>query len=556
MAEYRLSCVAEIERQMAFAPLRSRLQQLDAAEALLLELDADRAYPPDFVLFRITGFHRKTGSAGELLTGLALQHDLGLLLERGSEPLDLRADGQPQPVLDLDEVCRRFNVSSKTIQRWRRRGLPARRYQFADGRKRVGFLLGSVERFVGGHAEQVRSASNFSQVDDHELGEILRRARRLASLCGGHRQEVARRIGRRLNRSPLTVLHLVDQHDRAHPDQAIFPQGDAPLTAGQRAEAERLFAAGHPLRSIARRLGRTRVEIYRVVLDARVRAALGQKCRFIDDELFHQPDAAEVIDQIINQDALGEGSGQPELRRVPTGLPPYLADLYRRPLLTPSRERGLFLRYNYCKYRYATLAQALDENTVRARHLRTLDSWYRQAQDARNALAEANLRLVVSVARRHLRPGVDFMELVSEGNLTLLRAIESFDVARGNRFSTYATLALMKGFARAAPALAGASAAGSGRITALPESLPDQRGQRDVELAENRDLAAGLLSRLSRRERGVVDARFGLAGESCSLRQTAAQLGLSRRQVRRLELSALAKMASAADDVLGYSDEE
>src|SRR5205807_4491731 len=55
---------------------------------------------------------------------------------------------------------------------------------------------------------------------------------------------------------------------------------------------------------------------------------------------------------------------------------------------------------------------------------------------------------IFGTARKHWRAGLNLMELVSDGNLTLLRAIESFDIHRGNRFSTYATLALMKGFAR------------------------------------------------------------------------------------------------------------
>ena len=59
---------------------------------------------------------------------------------------------------------------------------------------------------------------------------------------------------------------------------------------------------------------------------------------------------------------------------------------------------------------------------------------------ARNRMIESNLRLVVSIARPYQNQGVAFMDLIEEGNLGLIRAVEKFDPDMGNRFSTYATL--------------------------------------------------------------------------------------------------------------------
>jgi len=112
---------------MTFTPADTRSAQISAAETLVHDLDATKAYPLDFVVFRITGYHPKRVST-ELLTGLALQHDLGLLIEKLSETLDLAVREIAEPVLSIDDVTERFNVTSKTIQRWRRRGLPARRF--------------------------------------------------------------------------------------------------------------------------------------------------------------------------------------------------------------------------------------------------------------------------------------------------------------------------------------------------------------------------------------------------------------------------------------------
>ena len=78
---------------------RPRPAQVAAAEELLHKLDPAKAYPFEFVVYRITGYRPKTRS-GDLLTGIALQHDLGLLIEQVSDTLDVRTQGVAEPVLD------------------------------------------------------------------------------------------------------------------------------------------------------------------------------------------------------------------------------------------------------------------------------------------------------------------------------------------------------------------------------------------------------------------------------------------------------------------------
>ena len=80
-----------------------------------------------------------------------------------------------------------------------------------------------------------------------------------------------------------------------------------------------------------------------------------------------------------------------------------------------------------------------------------IEALYEQAVATKNEIVRANLRLVVSIAKRHVTPDQNFFELVSDGNMSLLRAVEKFDFARGNKFSTYASWAIMKNFARTIP---------------------------------------------------------------------------------------------------------
>src|SRR3954447_4423304 len=217
MAAFRIDSIDQLARQMTFTPAETRSMQLASAEALLHELDPTKAYPLDFVVFRITGYHPKSANSdllsNHLLTGMALQHDLGLLIERLSDTLDVQTTALAEPVLSIDDVTEKFNVTSKTIQRWRRRGLPARKFLFPDGKRRVGFLLSSVERFFCAHRDQVPRDANTTRLDHNEYDRILRRARMLARESGCWEAEIARRIARKLNRSPLTILHTLRKHE-------------------------------------------------------------------------------------------------------------------------------------------------------------------------------------------------------------------------------------------------------------------------------------------------------------------------------------------------------
>src|SRR4051812_39569656 len=121
MARFRLDSLGDLARQMSFTPHEALVAQIASAEDLLHDIDQAKAYPLDFVIFRITGYRPKQINTNDLLTGLALQHDLGLLIERMSDLLDVRADALREPVLSIEDVTERFNVTSKTIQRWRRR---------------------------------------------------------------------------------------------------------------------------------------------------------------------------------------------------------------------------------------------------------------------------------------------------------------------------------------------------------------------------------------------------------------------------------------------------
>lgn len=557
MAKYRLDTLASLARQMTFTPADTRRAQVAAAEALLLSIDPAKAYPLDFVVFKITGYNPKTAEHEELLTGLALQHDLGLLVEQVSDSLDEFAPALAEPVLLIEDVAAKFNVTSKTIQRWRRRGLAARKFIFADGKRRVGFLLGSVERFLAANSDQVQRGANFSQVGPDERLGILKRARRLASECQCCVNEIARRIARKLNRSPLTILHTIRKHDEENPSAAIFPNAAPEIADADRLRMIRAFRQGNPLKQIARRHCRASSAVYRVILDERVARLNRRKVKFIDDPLYHGDDAERMIDAIVKAEEL-PASPTGEHARVPRDLPPYLAELYRTPLLTPARERALFLKFNFHKFQFVQARRRLEPQLAKTRHLDLLERLLRRSTEVKNDIVRANLRLVVSVARKHLRPGLNLMELISDGNITLMRAAESFDIHKGVRFSTYATLALMKGFARSVPQMLAQRKRGTADDAMF--EVPDRRSDVAAERMQERDQLRALLKSLTDRERKVLLAHYGVDLDDPAARRTriaaddapatyeqvAASLGLSKQRVRQIERAALAKLRTAA----------
>jgi RNA polymerase sigma factor (sigma-70 family) len=542
MAKFRLSVLANLARQLSFTPLETRAAQIASAEVLLHDLDPHKAYPIDFVVFRITGYQPKTDGNSDLLTGLALQHDLGLLIEQLSDGLNLFAAKIGEPVLAIDDVTDRFEVTSKTIQRWRRRGLPARRFVFADGKRRVGFLLSSVERFIAAHRDQLGSTTVCTAMLDDEQSQIVRHARRLACECHCTETEISLRIGKKFHRTPMAVLHTLRKHDAEHADQAVLPLAALPLSDEQTARIVAGRKRGLDIKSLARKLRRPRSIIYRTLVQDRVARLNKRKIRFIDDPLYHEADAGRMITDIVSQQELDTVAAAIDTR-IPRDLPPYLRDLYRTRLLSPARERALFLKFNFHKFQFVAARRRLEPEFAGARDLGVLEQHLRESTATKNDILQANLRLVVSIARRHVRPGVCLMELISEGNLILMRAIEGFDIHKGNRFSTYATLALMKGFAQAVPAML-ASHRGSIDVEIL-SGLPDSRHDNLADRRLDKDHVQALLGRLSDRERQVLQAHYGLDSDSsATYEQVGQRMGLTKQRVRQIEQTALAKLRS------------
>ncbi|HEX8201775.1 MAG TPA: sigma-70 family RNA polymerase sigma factor, partial [Isosphaeraceae bacterium] len=516
-------------------------------ERLLAEIESGKAYPYEYLCYRITGF-RPDGAPALVLDGGDVRHDLRLFVEDLSGTVGQKADQVAEPVLTVDAVSRRFNVSPRTVARWRRQGLVARRF-IIDGRTKVGFLESSLTRFVADHRAQVDRGTRFRQLTDEERDEIVRRARRMATVSQASLAEIARRIAHKMERSPETVRMTLKTYDSQHPDRAIFPPSTAPLDEEAKAQIYRQFRRGVSVDVLARQFGRTRSSIYRIINEMRALRILGVKLEFMPHPSFDDPAAHAEILGPLPEPVDGRA---PRRTKAPKGLPPYLASLYEVPLLSREQEMHLFRKMNFLKYQAHHLRERLDPGRAKTSELDRIEGLQEEALAVKNQIIRANLRLVVSIAKRHVGPSNNFFELVSDGNMSLIRAVEKFDYARGNKFSTYASWAIMKNFARTIPEENYRRDRFVTGHEEMFEAAADNRiDEHEYESVQKRmqEAVKGMLGRLDDRERRIIISRFGINGASeQTLEQLGRELGITKERVRQIESRAQDKLRKIAHE--------
>lgn len=235
---------------------------------------------------------------------------------------------------------------------------------------------------------------------------------------------------------------------------------------------------------------------------------------------------------------------------APAGLTPYLASLYQTRLLTKDEEQFYFRRMNWLKFRAATVRGRLDRKRATLRQIDQIEAWLTEAETVKSIIITSNLRLVVSIAKKFVDPGNSFEELVSEGNVALMRAVEKFNFALGNRFSTYATYAVQRHFFRVSQK----SRQLRTRFVASEESMRDRAEESGTDVGCTADQVAELtqvfrkfLADLEPREQQIVVARFGFDGKPPrTFRELGTEMGVCKERIRQIQSRAMEKLREMA----------
>jgi RNA polymerase sigma factor (sigma-70 family) len=296
----------------------------------------------------------------------------------------------------------------------------------------------------------------------------------------------------------------------------------------------------------------------------------------------------------------------PEPGNEPDLLGQYLSQITTTPLLTADQEVELAKRIEAGVYGAELLRRAdAGERTLGEQHRADLEAVVADGNRAKDRMIRANLRLVVAAARKHPHRGLPLLDVIQEGNLGLIRAVEKFDYTRGFKFSTYAmwwiNQFIRRGLAERARAirlpvhvveelsrlgrheydlhrrlgaepsieqLAAAAGMSVARVSELrrharatvsldaPVGEDDKTTVSDLiqdtdvlqasEVVEYQALAAqlrALIDTLPPRLALIITLRYGLhGGQPCTLNEVAERIGLTRERVRQLEKEALAEL--------------
>lgn len=543
MSRYRTKTLKQLsEQQVRFAPQAVRKKQILQAEEVLLAVDSSSEYSFSDICFQVTGY-RPEASEAAAISGVDLAHDLRCFVEDLSDSMDLTAADFGEPVLTVQEVSKQFNVSAKTVDRWRDRGLASRRLK-VNGRKRVAIPKSTLDRFVALHQEEIDRGRAFRQMTDAEREQIILDARQLAGEGHGL-TEVSRRLGEKLGRATETVRYTLRDYDKCHPENSIFPRMGSQVSVEQQSLMYDLYFQGVSVIDLARRFGKSKPGVHSIIAEVRVKRLKSTPIDFMDSDEFRVEGAEKLICGTPPDYDAGSAS------RIPSGLPAYLAELYKVPLLNKPQEQHYFRKMNFLKYQAAELQKTLDVRRTSARVARKMEALLNEADGVKNLLTRSNLRLVVSIAKRHLKPGVNFFELVSDGNMSLIRAIEKFDYARGNKFSTYASWAIMKNFARSVPQEHTRLDRFRTGYDEIFYDSTDGRGNAFAEELTNkaqRNAIMEILEELNGRERKVISCRFGLGkgSEPETLEEVGNRLGVTKERVRQIEVRTLEKLRRIA----------
>jgi len=291
----------------------------------------------------------------------------------------------------------------------------------------------------------------------------------------------------------------------------------------------------------------------RTILARKREAVFGREIEYIGGDVFLEADADRLAStppadsRVPLQRSVAEAQAA-----AGRSLSPYLASLYQTRLLSKDEEQFYFRRMNWLKFQAVQRRDRLDPRRATMKQLKQVEGLLAEAETIKAILITSNLRLVVSIAKKFNEPSYSFDELISEGNVALMRSVEKFNFALGNRFSTYATYAIQRHFFR----ISHKSRQHRSRFATDDEPVRDRAEEpRDVDACTPAqvDYLKGLfgrfLEKLEPREQQIVVARFGFDGDKPkTFRELGVEMGVCKERIRQIQTRAIEKLRTMAEE--------
>lgn len=286
------------------------------------------------------------------------------------------------------------------------------------------------------------------------------------------------------------------------------------------------------------------------VLRAKAEEILLGNYAFMDSPPFHEKDCEATLfaedEPTLPLVAWYQPTRDDVAGQTPSGTPQ---------LMKAPEEKLMFLRYNFCKVRLTRIQEQVAKTGLNKDLASQAVEWHHKMEHFREYLTRTNLALVLAMAKRTRLGDIDFAEIVSEGNMALLRAVDKFNVDRGFKFSTYACRAILKAFSRTAQKHS------RHRMRFPVEFEPEQEKSdwsdkkrdavQDDIVDELKQIVDRNLAQLSNIEQTVIRQRFNwnqAQDTPLTLEQVGRIIGVTKERVRQIQNKALIKIRRIMED--------
>ncbi|MFA5863661.1 MAG: sigma-70 family RNA polymerase sigma factor [Phycisphaerae bacterium] len=528
LEESKFSVLGPLIVQLRFESPDTLLEQTYRAEHLLTLIDPSKQYPYDFICYKLTDYKPREKAKPELIVGRDLIADLATFIGQVTRQIPAKAGSLAEAAISVRQLAQETDISIKTLKRWQKLGLAQRTVIGLDGLCQMCILRSTWQWFIGKHERLVTRAAAFSRLTINQRQWVIIQARKLYQTEGLSRNQIELRLAQKTRRARETIRYILTGYDAvALPHDRIFP-AKAKLNPETCRQIFEMFVKGIAIDKLAKIFSRSESTIYRVINQSRQTVWHDAVIEYMYSPEFDLPSA----EQTIMPGAQVRIEIKPESQHLQT--------------LDASQERALFRAYNYLKWKQDQLRKPLVDNpksSLPAAVLDKLEGLQNEVDQVKDKLILTNQALVISIAKRHLNSSLTLDELFSEGLVPLMKAVEKFDYTRGFKFSTYASWAIMKHFARIVP-LANQQQhelLGDDELDAI---LPGMTDVDENEAYQRSQAVQTALGHLNDRERGILENRFGLnrIEEPLSLSQLGKRLGVTKERVRQIESKAMDKL--------------